>query len=305
MKALVTGGAGFIGSHIVDKLLQSDCEVIVIDDFSTGKEENLRYHKNLQIVKKSICEDLSNYFANIDVVFHLAAIPQVQFSIENPIKTHEVNVNGTLNVLESSRKAGVKRFIFSSSSAVYGDQPRLPLEENMTPNPLSPYAAHKLIGEYYCGLYTKIYGMECVSLRYFNVFGPRQNPNGNYACLIPKFITLINEDKIPVINGDGEQTRDFIYIDDVVDANIKAASTNNRECFGHVFNIGSGEKFSVNQIAGIILDLSGKKIKAEHGPSMIEPKNTLANINKAKKLLDWKPKVEFNKGLEETNKFFK
>jgi nucleoside-diphosphate-sugar epimerase len=304
MKAIVTGGAGFIGSHITNRLLEEGYKVTVVDDLSSGKKENLPEHESLKIVKKSICDDMSLEFEGVEVVFHLAALPQVQFSIENPKETHEVNVNGTLNILEHARKAGVKRVVFSSSSAIYGDQDELPLKENMTPNPLSPYAAQKLIGENYMELYSKIYGVECISLRYFNVFGPRQNPAGSYACLIPKFISLIETEKTPVINGDGNQTRDFVYVSDVVEANFRAATTQNKESFGKTFNIGGANQYSVNQIAKILIEMSGKSITPEHGPSVIEPHDTLADIQKAQNFLSWNPTKKFEDGIKETYDFF-
>lgn len=306
---LVTGGTGFIGSHLVDKLLKEGNEVIVVDNNYSGRDKNLVQHKDnekLIVYKKSICEDLNDVFKNkIDAVFHLAAIASVQFSIDNPTETHNVNVNGTFNLLNTCRRFGIKRFIFSSSSAIYGDQKKLPTNEDAKPNPISPYALHKLIGEYYCKLFTTIYGMETISLRYFNVFGPRQNPEGDYACLIPKFIKLIRQNKTPIINGDGKQTRDFVHVSDVVEANVLAAKTENKRCFGEAFNIGSGKNISVNEVTETILNLSKKNIKPIHGPAVIEPRHTMADIKKAKTLLDWEPKTNFEDGFKETYEYFK
>lgn len=309
MKCLVTGGSGFIGSHLVDGLLELGHSVAVLDDFSLGKEENLAHHKskkNLKVCKKSIVENLSPFFEEhqFQAIFHLAALPRVQFSIKNPKETHEANVNGTLNLLVAAKDAGVKRFVFSSSSSIYGDQEKLPLTEDMTPNPMSPYALHKLVGEYYCRLFYKIYGLETVSLRYFNVYGPRQNPAGDYACLIPKFIQLIQEGKIPTINGDGKQTRDFTYVTDVVNANILAATTKNNACFSEALNIGGGKNISVNEVTSQIIALSKKKIVPKHGLAVIEPKHTLADVAKASLLLKWQPKVDFEEGLKQTFKYF-
>jgi UDP-glucose 4-epimerase len=309
MKCLVTGGAGFIGSHLVDRLLKNGHEVVVIDDFSTGKEENLSQHKgnkNLQVYRRSICDNLTDLFftEKFDVVFHLAAIASVQFSIQEPIKTHETNVNGSLNLLNCCKKFNVKRFVFSSSAAVYGDQESLPLRESMKPNPLCPYALHKLIIENYCKLFYKLYGIETVCLRYFNVYGPRQDLAGVYALLIPKFIQLIPKNESPTINGDGEQTRDFVYVEDVVDAILAAGATQNKECFGQVFNSGSGKNTSVNEVASQIIKLSGKNITPKHGPALNEIKDSLPDINKAKTLLGWEPKVGFEEGLKETYKYF-
>ena len=309
MKCLVTGGAGFIGSHLVDRLLKEGHDVVVIDDFSIGKEENLANHKGnrqLSVYRRSVCDNLTDLFmtGKFDVVFHLAAIASVQFSIQEPIKTHEVNVNGSLNLLNCCKKFNVKRFVFSSSASVYGDQDSLPLHEDTKPSPLCPYALHKLIIENYCKLFHKLYGIETICLRYFNVYGSRQDPGGAYALLIPKFISLVNKNEIPIINGDGEQTRDFVYVDDVVNAIVAAGNTHSKECFGQAFNIGSGKSISVNEVANKIIELSSKNITPRHGPALIEVKNSLPDISKAKTLLCWEPKVSFEQGLKETYKYF-
>jgi len=302
MKYLVTGGAGFIGSHVVDRLLKEGHSVIVLDNFSSGKEENLAEHDNLLVYKKSVCDNLNELFEKhkFDAVFHLAAIPEVQLSIDKPKETHEVNVNGTLNLLEACRKHCVNRFIFSSSTAVYGEQESIPHVETMKPNPLCPYALHKLIGEYYCKLYSSLFEMETISLRYFNVFGARQSPEGAYAGVIPKFFDMLKNDKTPVIFGDGEQTRDFIYVSDVVEANMLSLKTENKECFGNYFNIGSGSSISVNETTKIILKLTGKELKPENGPARIEIRHSLADVSKAKEFLKWESKVEFEEGLKRT-----
>lgn len=306
-RCLVTGGAGFIGSHLIDRLLELGYEVIVIDDFSLGKRENLEYHKNnpnLKIFTKDIRDkDIEELFKDVSIVFHLAAIPLVQFSIEFPEKTNDINVNGMLNVLETARKAGVKRFVYSASCSAYGDQEKLPLIETMSPNPMSPYALQKLVGEYYCKLYNLLFGMETVCLRYFNVFGPRHDPSGGYACLIPKSINLVLQGKNPEIYGDGENTRDFVYVKDVVNANILAATTSEEKTFGQVFNIGSGNNFSVNNVVKTII--GNESIKPEYKASVIEPKDTLADISKARTVLKWNPKFSFEKGIEETIDWFK
>jgi nucleoside-diphosphate-sugar epimerase len=314
-KYLVTGGAGFIGSHLVDKLLSLGHQVVVVDNFSLGKKENLADHqrnKNLVVYRKDICDDLSYIFKKEFVrsrqkpsaIFHLAALPRVQFSIDYPAKTHQVNVNGTLNLLETARKFNLKRFVFSSSSSIYGDQTKMPLVEAMEPKPVSPYALQKLVGENYAKLFNLLYGLETISLRYFNVFGPRQDPKGDYACLIPRFIKLIDQDRKPIINGDGCQTRDFTFVDDVVEANLLAAQIKNRACFGQIFNIGAGHNVSVNQVTKLILKLSNPKIKPIHGPALIEPRNSLAEIKKAKKMLGWQPQVSFEEGLQKTYQYF-
>lgn len=306
IKGLVTGGAGFIGSHLVDRLLELDYEVIVIDNFSSGKKENLEHQKNnpnLKIFTKDICdEDIVDLFKGVSLVFHLAGIPRVQFSIEFPEKTNKTNIEGTLNVLEAARKSGVKRFIYSASSSAYGNQEKMPLVETMLPDPLSPYAIQKLTGEYYCKVYSLLFNMETVILRYFNVYGPRQDPSGGYAGLIPRSINLILQGKVPEIYGDGEQTRDFVYVKDVVEANILAAKTQNKKSFGQIFNIGGGNKLSVNKV---VKDIIGKRnITPEHKPPVIEPRDNLADISKAKEILNWNPKFTFEKGIKETINWF-
>ena len=306
IKCMVTGGAGFIGSHLVDKLLDFEYEVAVIDDFSSGKKENLEHHKNnpnLKIFGKNICDkNIENLFEDVSVIFHVAAIPRVQFSIEFPEKTNEVNIKGTLNVLEAAKKTGVKRFVYSASSSAYGDQEKLPLIETMNPNPMSPYALQKLVGEYYCKLYNLLFSMETICLRYFNVYGPRQDPSGEYACLIPKSINLVLQEKSPEIYGDGKQTRNFTYVKDIVEANILAATTNDKRAFGQIFNVGNNNNLSVNQVVKTII--GDRNIKPKYKPPVIEPKNTLADITKARSMLKWNHKFNFEKGIEETINWF-
>ncbi len=304
----VTGGAGFIGSHLADALLLRGDTVIVIDDFSSGKEENLRAHQNnkkLIAYKKSICDDVSDIFKKhkIDVVFHLAANPGVQFSIQHPIESHQVNVDGTLNVLHAANRCGVKRVIFASSAAVYGETIQMPLHETMTPNPASPYALQKLIGEQYCQLFTRLYDIETVILRFFNVFGPRQNPQGDYGFLIPKFITLVNNNKSPIIYGDGEQTRDFIYVSDVVEALMLAANAD-KTCIGNIFNIGTGKNTSIKEIAKLIIGLGNATVAPKHGRAIIEPRHSVADISRAKKMLGWEPQIALENGLKKTHQYF-
>lgn len=306
MKCLVTGGAGFIGSHLVDRLLALGHEVIIIDDLSSGKKDNLAHQKDnphLQVFSRNICDaETDHLFEGVSVTFHLAAIPRVQYSIAFPEKTNEVNIQGTLRVLEASRKAGVKRLIYSASSSAYGDQEQLPLIEYMNPNPLSPYALQKLVGEYYCRLYYHLHGMETISLRYFNVYGPRQDPSGGYACLIPKSLQRVANDEHPEIYGDGEQTRDFTYVKDVIEANILAATTKNSKAFGEIFNIGQSQSLSVNQVVKNIIGT--KNLTPKYQPPVIEPRHTLADINKAKMLLGWTPQYTFEEGIRETKMWF-
>lgn len=279
---LVTGGAGFIGSHLVERLLQTGSRVTVIDDLSEGTWKNLPKKPNLTTHKVSILEDLSKFVAGQDMIFHLAAIPWPQKSVAEPWLTHKVNVDGTLNLLLEAKKHKVKRFIFSSSYTVY-------------PRPLVPYSLHKLAGEEYCKLFSNLWGLETVCLRYFNVYGPGMRVDGPYANLIPKFIKLMSQDKVPVINGDGEQTRDFIYVGDVVEANLIAAQS---AVSGKVFNIGRGESVSINNVVEILNRLLGKHIQPIHNPEVVEPRVALAIHTKASKLPGWEAKVKFEDGIK-------
>lgn len=302
-KYLVTGGAGFIGSHLVNRLVQMGKRVVVVDNLETGSKDNLSgvlKNDKFEFIKRDVTDNLDEIFEKnkFDAVFHLAALPRVQYSIDYPDLAHKTNVSGTFNILNLARLHKVKRFIFTSSSSVYGDQEKLPLVETMTPNPMSPYALHKLIGEQYCTLYHKIYGLEVISLRYFNVYGPKQNPTGGYANLIPKLIYLISHNQSPTINNTGKQTRDFAYVNDVVEANVLACETTNKECFGQAFNVGSGTAYSVNDVVKLVMKLTGKNPPVLKGPQVIEPRDTLADITKIRKNLGWEPKISFEEGLK-------
>lgn len=305
-KCIVTGGAGFIGSHLTDRLLSEGFLVTVVDDFSSGKMENLasqRGNPRLTVLRMSILEDgLDRVLEGADAVFHVAAVPRVQYSIRYPELTNRANIEGTLKVLEAARAAGVKRVIYSSSSSIYGDQDRLPLTETMTPNPMSPYALQKLAGEHYCRLYHRLFGMETISLRYFNVYGPRQDPHGGYANLIPRSIRLMLEGKPPVIYGDGMQTRDFTFVDDVVEANLLACSTGAQAAFGTTVNIGGGRNIMVNEVVRLILQ--DKPIEPERKPPVVEPRDTLADITRAKAILGWEPQIAFEQGICKTIESF-
>ena len=306
MKVLVTGGAGFIGSNLVDKLIDDGHEVIVVDDLSTGKEENI--NPKARFVRGDIAHspfvcvddktaDKFKMLEGVDVVFHMACLARVQPSIEEPLLYHNKNVNGLVNMLEACRKYKVKRFIFSSSSSVYGDveEKDLPTSEKKELNPMSPYALHKLIGEQYCKLYSDLYGLETVCLRYFNVYGERQNTEGAYCLVMGVFAGQMLEGKPMTINGDGEQVRDFTYVGDVVDANIKCMDYP-LDLNGDIFNIGAGEGHSVNKVADL---LGGDRTYRD---PVIEPKKTKADYQKAEKTLNWKPTQNFEEWVNKWKK---
>lgn len=302
MRFLVTGGAGFIGSNLVEELLHKGAKVRVLDNFSTGKRENLTPLKNdIEIVEG----DIRSYHLvqkatqNIEVVLHQAALPSVPRSIGDPITSDEVNVAGTLNVLEAAREAGVWKVVYASSSSVYGDNPQLPKNENMTPNPLSPYAVSKLAAENYCRVFSRIYGLKTIALRYFNVFGPRQDPNSQYSAVIPKFIQLVQNGERPIIYGDGEQSRDFTYVANVVEANLLAAISN---CDGgQAMNCACGEQTSLNELVGKISALSGKDIEPIYRePRQGDIKHSLADISLAESMLRYKPRLPFEQGIQLT-----
>jgi nucleoside-diphosphate-sugar epimerase len=306
-KALVTGGAGFIGSHITDALVSNGCQVAVIDNLSTGKLSNLEHVKDeIKFYKGDILDQviLEKAVKNCDVIFHQAAIVSVPWSIENPVDSAMVNEMGTLSVLESARKNNVRRVVSASSSAVYGDDPQLPKSENMALKPLSPYAVQKLTGEYYSGLYYKLYGLETVCMRYFNVYGPRQDPTSPYSGVISIFMSKAVSKKTPVIYGDGNQYRDFVFIDDVVRANLLAASTDGAS--GEVFNVGTGKYVTINGLWEMACELSGINIKPEH--ESLKPGDiveSVANIDHAQKILQFKPEYSFKNGLEITFNWYK
>ncbi len=300
-KALVIGGAGFIGSHLVDALLKKNYEVLVFDNLSNGKKENVDKRAKIQIGDIRNQADLTKAFKTIGegaVVFHLACLPRVPFSIDFPRESHDANINGTLNVLLAARDAKARRVVYSASSSAYGDQDTLPLIETMKPNPKSPYALQKYAGELYAKVAYDVYGLPTVCLRYFNVYGPRQEPDGAYAQAIPKFLKQAKDGKPITITGDGEQTRDCTHVTDVVSANMLAAESKNVGK-GEVINIGSGKSYSVNTMAKLI----GGKI--EYIPARLEPRNTMADIRLAKKLLGWAPKVTLEKGIAELKKLCK
>lgn len=294
---LITGGAGFVGSHIAEALLARGDEVRVLDNFSTGRRENIP--AGCEVVEASITNpaQIAEAFKGIDGVFHAAALPRVQLSIEDPIETNEVNLNGTLNVLLAAKAAGVKRVVYSASSAAYGDQLMLPQHEEMRPSPMSPYGLQKYVGEHYMKLASMFWGIETVSLRYFNIYGPRLSFVGAYVTVIAVFLQQKKRGEPMTITGDGTQTRDFIYVEDVVRANI-AAMDSDAVGNGEVINIGTHENHSVNEVAEL---LGGASV---HIPPRVEPHDTLADTQKAQKLLSWKAQVSFKDGLRKTLEWF-
>lgn len=303
-KILVTGGAGFIGSNIVKTLLEKGAKVSVLDNFSTGRRENTAPFKeksNFELMEG----DLRSYTTvreavrGKDFIFHQAALPSVQRSIDDPVTTNNVNILGTLNVLEATKEFGAKRIIYASSSSIYGNSKVLPKKEDLPAQPLSPYALSKYVAERYCQLYYKIYGLETVSLRYFNVFGPNQDPNSQYSAAVPKFISSMKKGESPTIYGDGLQSRDFTWVDNVVEANILACQAERTKAAGQVFNIASGKAYNLLQLVDILNKLLGRQIKPNFSRARAgDVKHSLASIEKAKTNLGYEPKVDFLKGLE-------
>jgi UDP-N-acetylglucosamine/UDP-N-acetylgalactosamine 4-epimerase len=298
---LVTGGAGFIGSNLVEALLQRGERVRVLDNFATGKRENLApFMKKIELVEG----DLRSYHIvreavdGVDYILHQAALPSVPRSIKDPITSDEVNVVGTLNVLQAAREAGAKRVVYASSSSIYGDLETMPKTEDMLPKPLSPYAVSKMAGEKYCQVFTRLYGLETVSLRYFNVFGPRQDPNSQYSAVIPRFVRAIMNGVSPQVHGDGEQSRDFTFIENVVSANLLACGQGLEQLAGEVFNIACGRRITINTLVQSINELVGANVAIEYIPTRPgDVKHSLANIGKAQQFLGYKPDADFKKGL--------
>lgn len=308
VKILVTGGGGFIGSNLTETLLKRGYQVRVLDNFSTGKRENLIFdntYSTLEIMEGDI-RDLSvcqRAIRGMEYVFHQAALPSVPDSVEDPITYHAVNAGGTLNVLFAAKEARVQKFIFASSCAIYGDDPNLPKREDMPPHPASPYAFQKYIGEQYGRLFFQLYGLETISLRYFNVFGPKQDPTSVYSAVIPKFIEALLQEHSPVIFGDGEQSRDFIYVDDIIQANLLAMSA--QHLHGEVVNVACGKRTSLNQLLNILKDILGSKISPIYQePRKGDIRHSVADINQGKQFLNYIPKIEMEVGLKRTAEFF-
>ena len=303
-KILITGGLGFIGSYIADELIDEN-EVLIIDNKSTGKVENLQNinHENLTLIEKDLNDaDLDELLSDVDYVFHLAAMASVPLSIENPSECIENNMDATIKLINACKNNNIKKIIFSSSSSVYGDNTNIPLKESEYPLPKSPYAASKASGELFLKTYYEAYGLNYISLRYFNVFGPKQDKNSQYAAVIPNFITALLEGEQPIIYGDGEQTRDFIYIRDVVNANIKAAESD----YNGIINVASGKKTTINELYKIISETLGSNIEPKYLPERKgDIKHSLADVNNMKKI-DYKVNLnDFENQLKETINWFK
>lgn len=306
--ALVTGGAGFIGSHIAAALVAKGARVRVIDDLSTGYQENINeIGGDVDFVQSSVADEkaLRKALEDVELVFHEAAIPSVPRSVENPRQTHIASVDSTFSLLDASREQKVRRIVYAASSSAYGDQPTLPKVESMLPEPLSPYAVAKLVGEYYCQVFTRVYGLETLSLRYFNVFGPRQDPSSQYSGVISRFIAALLSGEQPVIYGDGEQSRDFTYVANVVDANLKAAETS--KGIGSIINVANGERISLKELLKEVQELTGKTaVSVDFRPPRAgDVLHSLADISRAREFLDFTPRVGLREGLQLTIDWWK
>lgn len=308
---LITGGAGFIGSNITEYLLNHGAKVRVFDNLATGNMNNLsefRNHPNFEFREGDLRKvtDCVNAVKDIDAVCHQAAIGSVPRSIKDPVTSNDVNVGGFVNMLTAAKDAGIRRFVYASSSSVYGDEPNLPKKEGKIGSPLSPYAVTKFTNEVYAGVFSRCYPLEMIGLRYFNVFGPRQDPYGEYAAVMPLFIKALLEGEAPLINGDGEQTRDFTFVHNAVQANVLALTTANEAAFNQAYNVAFGQRFTVNQMFEAIRNYLGKDIPAIHRePRAGDIRDSLADISKAQNLLGYDPKYSFEQGLPLTIEYFK
>lgn len=306
MKYLITGGAGFIGSNIAIELLRRGESVRVLDNFATGRRINIEtIVDRIELIDGDIRDfwTVTEAVSGVDYVLHQAALPSVIRSVNNPLTSNAVNIDGTLNILEASRQAGVRRVVFACSSSVYGESETLPKIETMKPDPLSPYAITKLTAEHYCKVYYRLFGLETVALRYFNIFGPRQDPGSQYSAVIPKFIRAILAGQKPIVYGDGEQSRDFTYIANAVLANLKACTA--PAAPGNSYNIACGERFTLNQLLDLLAEISGKKVTAQFvDPRPGDIRHSLADIEAAKRDLGYSVEFDFKSGLKETFAWF-
>jgi nucleoside-diphosphate-sugar epimerase len=303
---VVTGGAGFIGSHIAEELVRQKHAVRIVDNFYSGKEANIAgFRSNVEVFRQDIAEagKLNEIFKGADYVIHQAAIPSVPRSIHDPVASHRANVDGTLHVLMAAKETGVKRVVYASSSSVYGESPTLPKREDMPPAPVSPYGAQKLFAETYCRVFTRVYGLETVSLRYFNVFGPRQDATSQYSGVFAKFIPAVLRDQVPTINGDGLHSRDFTYVANVVAANLLACTAPG--IGGEVFNVACGGRITLNQLLEQINRITGKNIAANHAAARQgDIRDSQADIEKAAARMAYRPQVNFEDGLRKTIEWY-
>ena len=304
---LVTGGAGFIGGHICERLVRDGHSVRVLDDFSSGKESNLESFRDEVDLVRGDSRDaplVNEAMKGVDIVFHEAALGSVPRSVADPLTTHEVNMTGTLNVLLAAREAGVKRVVYASSSSVYGETPVLPKREEMTPQPLSPYAISKLVGEHYATVFTHVYDFEVVALRYFNIFGPRQDPESQYAAVIPRFLTALLNGKAPVVYGDGLQSRDFTYVDNVVEANLLASEADGAA--GRAFNIACGGRYTLLDLLARLKIILGSDIEPIHEAGRAgDVRDSQASIEAAQRALGYRVSVDFDEGLRRTAEWYR
>jgi nucleoside-diphosphate-sugar epimerase len=307
MRYLVTGGAGFIGSNTVDELVRRGHSVAVLDDFSAGREENLKQSSGkIEIIRASITDlaAVQKACTGADYVLHLAALTSVPRSVKDPLETNHVNIDGTLNVLIAARDAKVRRLVYAASCAAYGDTPIQPQRENIIPDPISPYGVTKFFGELYAKTFYRCYGLETVCLRYFNVFGPRQDPTSAYSGVLSKFISTLLADGQPVIFGDGEQSRDFIFVENIVHANLLACEA--QDCAGRVFNAGTGRRYTLNETLRLLEKISGKKSAAKYKPPRSgDILHSQADITEARKALGYEPKISFEEGLRRTWEWYR
>jgi len=305
---LVTGGAGFIGSHIAQGLAASGARVRVIDDLSTGHRENLEeIGGEIDFHQASLADEkaLRRALEDVELVFHEAAIPSVPRSVKNPVETHVACVDATFSLLNAAREKNVRRIVYAASSSAYGDQPVLPKEEEMRPDPLSPYAVAKLVGEYYCQVFTRAYNLETVALRYFNVFGPRQDPSSQYSGVISRFISALMSGEQPVIYGDGEHSRDFTYVENIVEANLRAAESS--EAVGQIINVANGQRTTLNELLSVLKRVTGRtEVQPEYREARVgDVRHSLADITRARELLGYEPRVGLEEGLKLTIDWWK